>query len=139
MKMIKLLMYSIIGMLFGITMSQSGFLSWMAWQDMFMLREFRLFGVIMITNLTGMTGIWLIKKFKIRNADGVPIEFTPKTKSFYRYALGGLIFGTGWTIAGCPGTTYTLIGHGNFNMIFVISGALTGTILYALLKKYLPH
>lgn len=138
-KYLMLFYFFLLGIFFGIDISQSGFLSSMAWQNMFLFRDLSLVGIILSANMTGMIGIQLIKRFKVKNYNGAPIEIPAKTKSFYRYAIGGLIFGIGWTIAGCPGTTYTLIGHGNGNIIIVIAGALTGTIVYALIKKYLPH
>lgn len=135
----KYIVFVLIGVAFGINMSHSGFLSWMAWQDMFLFRSWQLIGVILVANLTGITGIYLIKKYKLRDRNGVPIQFPAKAKSFHRYAWGGLIFGIGWTIAGCPGTTYTLLGQGSYNMLLVLGGALVGTLLYGLVKKYLPH
>ena len=96
-------------------------------------------GIIMAGNLTGIIGIYLIKRFRVKDINGEAIQFQPKTKSFHRYAWGGLIFGIGWTIAGCPGTTYTLLGHGYLSALLIILGSLVGTFFYGLIKKYLPH
>jgi len=135
----KYFWFAALGILFGINMSQSGFLSWVAWQDMFLFRSWNLMGIIFAANLTGIVGIYLIKKFKLKGINGEPIRFQPKNKSFFRYALGGLIFGIGWTIAGCPGTTYTLIGHGYMSAILILVGGLSGTFFYGVIKKHLPH
>ena len=135
----KYIRFLLIGVLFGINMSQSGFASWQAWQDMFLFRSWQLYGVMFTAIVTGMLGLQLIRRFNIRGSDGQPIVIAPKNRSFHRYAWGGLIFGIGWTIAGCPGTTYTLLGHGYASVALVLTGALSGTLVYGLVRKYLPH
>jgi len=54
--------------------------------------------------------------------------------------IGGIIFGLGWALAGaCPGPMYVLAGAGYASIWIVIFGALLGTFIYGLVKKYLPH
>ena len=81
-----------------------------------------------------------IKKLKIKSIYGEKINFNPKTKSFSRYMIGGIIFGLGWALAGaCPGPMFTLVGAGYIPIFIVIIASLLGTFLYGLLKGSLPH
>jgi uncharacterized membrane protein YedE/YeeE len=99
-----------------------------------------MYGIIMVAVLTGMIGIQLIKKFKLKDCSGEPICIGDKEPSTVRYLLGGVIFGLGWALAGsCPGPIFILIGAGFTTVIIVLLGALLGTFLYGVLKDKLPH
>jgi len=87
----------------------------------------------------GAVWIKIIKRKKIKDIDNLSIVFPDKNLSFYRYAIGGLIFGLGWAISGCPGVTYVLIGHGYWIWIIILLSAIAGTFLYGLLRNKLPH
>ncbi len=130
----------IAGILFGIIMSQSEAISWYRIQEMFRFQGFHMYGIIGIAVLLGITGVWLIKKYKIRDYEGNPILFYPKDKSIIRYVVGGAIFGMGWALSGaCPGPIVVNIGYGYFAMIVVFFFAIVGTYLYGLIKDSLPH
>ncbi|HRO74435.1 MAG TPA: YeeE/YedE thiosulfate transporter family protein, partial [Saprospiraceae bacterium] len=85
-------------------------------------------------------GVFLIKKYKIRDYHGNPILFHPKDKSISRYLIGGTIFGMGWALSGaCPGPMVVNIGFGFLTMSIVFIFAIIGTYLYGLLQSKLPH
>lgn len=136
----KYLKFLIIGIIFGIVMFKSEAASWFRIYEMFQFQSFHMYGIIGSALALGVLGIYLIKKYKLKSIDGVPIEFTPKDKSFSRYMYGGILFGLGWALAGsCPGPIYTLIGAGYISILVVLIGALIGTFIYGLLRAKLPH
>ena len=94
----------------------------------------------MIAISTGIIGIQLIKKYKIKDVNNNPILIPDKEKGFYNYFIGGIIFGLGWAMVGCcPGPIFILIGTGAFTVVIVLLGAILGTYLYGILRKNLPH
>ncbi len=132
--------YLFIGIFFGIVMYKSEAASWFRIYEMFQFDSFHMYGIIGSALLLGITGVWLIKKKKLRSFSGEPISFQPKEKGFSRYMYGGILFGLGWALAGsCPGPIYTLIGAGYVSILVVLIGALLGTFLYGKLKNRLPH
>ena len=134
------LSYLLIGIFFGITMFKSEAASWFRIYEMFKFEAFHMYGIIGTAVVLGVLIVWAIKKFKIKSFYGDPIVFEPKDKSIPRYAIGGVIFGLGWALAGaCPGPMFTLTGAGYLPVLIVIGGAIIGTWLYGLLRDRLPH
>jgi len=132
--------YILTGLIFGIIMSKSEAISWYRIQEMFRFQSFHMYGIIGTAVILGVIGVYLIKKFHIRDVHGNPIVFRDKTKSWRRYLIGGSIFGLGWALTGaCPGPMFVNIGHGYWPMLIVVLGALLGTYGYGVFKDKLPH
>ena len=136
----KFLKYIATGILFGVVMTKSEAISWFRIQEMFRFQSFHMFGIIGTAVLLGITAVFLIKKFQISDRNGEPIVFKAKDPGWKKYLFGGIIFGLGWALTGaCPGPIFVSIGYGYVGMIIVAIGAVLGTYLYGVLKKYLPH
>lgn len=136
----KLLRFFLTGFLFGIVLTKAEAISWYRIFEMFRFESFHMFGIIMTAIGTGILGIQLIKKKKIKDYKGFKIEFIPKEKGITRYIVGGTLFGLGWALVGaCPGPIFILLGTGAFSIVIVLLGALLGTFIYGLLKNKLPH
>jgi uncharacterized membrane protein YedE/YeeE len=136
----KLLKYSLLGILFGIVMTKSEAVSWYRIQEMFLFQSFHMYGIIGVAVILGAVYVTLIKRYHIRSFTGDPIQLSPKKMSIPRYLFGGTIFGLGWAMTGaCPGPMYTLVGHGYWIMLVVIAAAVLGTYLYGALRDFLPH
>jgi uncharacterized protein len=136
----KFLKFLLVGIVFGIVMTKSEALSWYRIQEMFRFQSFHMYGIIGTAVVSGVIGVALIKKFKLRDVSGSPILFFPKDKSFFRYLLGGTIFGLGWALSGaCPGPMVVNLGYGFISFTIVIFFALVGTFLYGVIKDKLPH
>ena len=59
---------------------------------------------------------------------------------FFRYIVGGTMFGLGWGIVGCcPGPIFILLGTGMQSIAIILFGALLGTYVYGMIKDKLPH
>lgn len=121
-------------------MSKSEAISWFRIQEMFRFQAFHMYGIIGTAVTLGVIGVFLIKKFQVRDFDDNPIQFFPKEKSIFRYLVGGTIFGLGWALSGaCPGPMVVNIGYGYFALIVVFFFAIVGTYLYGVVKNKLPH
>lgn len=124
----------------GIMMSKSEVISWFRIYEMFRFESFHMYGIIGCSVGIGALGVFLIKKFKLNDISGNPIEFKDKDNGVARYIIGGTIFGLGWAMTGaCPGPMFTLLGYGVYAISIVIVSAIFGTFLYGLLRSKLPH
>ncbi len=136
----KLFRFFSIGIVFGIVLTKAEAISWYRIYEMFMFQSFHMYGIIAIAIATGVIGIQIIKKKKIKDYKGFPIQLVDKDRGFVRYLAGGLLFGLGWGLVGCcPGPVFILLGTGAFSIVIVLVGALLGTFLYGILKDKLPH
>ncbi len=136
----KLIKFFIVGLLFGIVLSKAEVISWYRIQEMFRFQSFHMYGVIGSAVVLGVIAVQIIKRMKLKDSTGNPYFFPTKKKTFFRYILGGTIFGLGWVLTGsCPGPMYTLLGYGYLSFVVVILSALMGTFVYGLIRKYLPH
>lgn len=136
----KALRFIIVGIVFGIIMFKSEAVSWFRIHEMFRFESFHMYGIIGSALFLGVIGVQWIKRSKAKSLDGETIEIEPKEKGFWRYILGGTLFGLGWGLSGaCPGPMYVLVGAGAFPILVVLFGAILGTFLYGLVKKQLPH
>lgn len=136
----KFIKFLIVGIIFGILMAKSEAFSWYRIQEMFRFQSFHMYGIIGTAVTLGVIGVWLIKKYKLRDSDGNTMQFCPKEKGVIRYLAGGIVFGLGWALSGsCPGPMVVNIGYGYLSMIIVFLFAIAGTYLYGMLKDKLPH
>ena len=136
----KHLKFIIAGIVFGIVMAKSEAFSWFRIQEMFRFQSFHMYGIIGTAVTLGVLGVYLIKKYHIRDFKGNPINFFPKEKTIIKYIGGGTIFGLGWGLSGaCPGPMVVNIGYGYLSMIVVFLFAIIGTYIYGVIKDKLPH
>ena len=136
----KTLKYLITGIAFGIIMFKSEAASWFRIFEMFQFDSFHMYGIIGSALATGVIGIQLIKRLKLKSLSGEEIIIPPKAKGWKNYLFGGILFGLGWGLAGaCPGPIFTLIGAGFLPLILVLAFAILGTFVYGILRPKLPH
>ena len=136
----KNLKYLLIGSWFGILLTKSEAASWFRIQEMFRFQAFHMYGIIGLAVIVGMLSLFIIKKFKIKSLNGESINPVKKPVQFKSNLIGGFIFGLGWALTGaCPGPIYSLIGNGITVFVVVLTASLFGSIVYDLIKKYLPH
>jgi uncharacterized membrane protein YedE/YeeE len=136
----NLIKYLLVGILFGIVLTKTEAVSWYIIYEMFHFQSFHMYGIIGTAIATGLLGIQIIKRKKLKDIDGMPIEILDKEKGNARYWIGGILFGLGWALVGsCPGPIFILLGAGFYNVALVLLGAIFGTFLYGLFKDKLPH
>jgi uncharacterized membrane protein YedE/YeeE len=136
----KLARFFLTGIFFGIVLTKAEAVSWYRIYEMFHFQSFHMFGIIGTALFTGVIGLQLIKRYKIKDYNGLPINIIEKEPGFWRYIIGGSLFGLGWALVGsCPGPIFILLGTGTYAIAVVLIGALLGTYIYGLLKDKLPH
>jgi hypothetical protein len=136
----KLARFFLTGIFFGIVLTKAEAVSWYRIYEMFHFQSFHMFGIIGTALFTGVIGLQLIKRYKIKDYNGLPINIIDKEPGFWRYIIGGSLFGLGWALVGsCPGPIFILLGTGTYAIAVVLIGALLGTYIYGLLKDKLPH
>jgi len=134
------LIFVFIGLVLGLTMYKAEAASWFRIYEMFSFQSFHMYGFIGSALLVGIGGIQWIKRNKIKDVDGQPIDIQPKERVFKRYLFGGISFGLGWALVGaCPLPMFVLIGAEVLPIIIVIIGAIAGTWIYGLIRHRLPH
>jgi uncharacterized membrane protein YedE/YeeE len=137
---LKSIRYILTGILFGIILTKSEAVSWYRIQEMFRFQSFFMYGIIGTAVVTGIIIVTAIKKYQLKDSEGIPIRFDLKDKYWKKYLIGGSIFGMGWAMTGaCPGPVFILLGQGYSIMVMVIAGALTGTLVCGLLRNRLPQ
>jgi len=133
------LVFVLLGLAFGIVMYKAEAASWFRIFEMFSFQSFHMYGFIGSALFVGVIGVQYMKR-NAKDVDGNTINIQPKAKSIPRYLIGGVFFGLGWALVGaCPGPIFALLGSGVFSIIIVIIGALLGTYIYGVIRKYLPH
>ncbi len=136
----KLPIFALLGIFFGIIMTKSEAVSWYRIQEMFHFDSFHMYGIIGTAVVFGAVAILLLKRMGVQTVEGQPLKLQAKQLQIPRLLLGGTMFGLGWAMTGaCPGPLYTLVGHGIWVILVVIASALIGTLTYGLLKSKLPH
>ena len=132
--------YILVGILLGITLYKSEAVSWFRIYEMFRFQSFHMYGIIGSAVVAGILIVQLIKRRHIHNIEGQEIAIKDKSMSIPRYLIGGFIFGLGWALAGaCPAPMFILLGSGVTVFVVYLVAAMTGTYLYGVLRKRLPH
>lgn len=132
--------YILIGMLLGIVLYKSEAVSWFRIYEMFKFQSFHMYGIIGSAVVAGVLIVQVIKRRHIRNVEGQEIVIKDKANTIPRYLIGGFIFGLGWALAGaCPAPMFILLGSGYTVLVVYLIAAMTGTYLYGVLRKRLPH
>lgn len=136
-----MLFYFVIGICFGIVLTQAEVLSWFRIQEMFRFQSPRMYFIIASAIAVAAGSLALLRRFGVRTLAGEPIVVPPKTMGLgVQYAVGGTLFGLGWALTGaCPGPLFALLGSGVGVMAVAIASALAGTWVYGMVKPRLPH
>ena len=136
----KLARFFLTGIFFGIVLTKAEAVSWYRIYEMFHFQSFHMYGIIGTALFTGIVGLQIIKKYKVKDYNGLSINIIEKERGFWRYIIGGTLFGLGWALVGCcPGPIFILLGTGTYAIAVVLIGALLGTYIYGLIKDKLPH
>jgi uncharacterized membrane protein YedE/YeeE len=138
---VRLLLYLLVGVTFGITLVRGEVVSWFRIQEMFRFHSFHMFGILGSAIAVAAAGIALLRRTRTRALSGEAIAIPPKTlERGAQYLIGGTLFGIGWSFTGaCPGPLIALVGYGVATAPIVLAAAIGGTWLYGVLRPRLPH
>ncbi|MGB1074995.1 MAG: YeeE/YedE family protein [Flavobacteriales bacterium] len=132
--------FILIGILFGVALTQGEIISWYRIAEMFQFQSFHMYGVIGSAVILGAIFLQLAKKLGWQSVEGRPFDIFEYPRGWKRYLIGGTLFGMGWAITGgCPGPLFILVGAGYTPVLVAILGGMLGTILYGVVRKHLPH
>ncbi len=136
----KMSRYILIGILLGFILYKSEAVSWFRIYEMFRFQSFHMYGIIGSAVVSGIFIVQLIKRRHLKSAEGKEIVIKDKIRTYPRYLIGGFIFGIGWALAGaCPAPMFILLGAGNTVFFVYLVFAMTGTFVYGILRKKIPH
>ncbi len=137
----RVLVYVLLGIVFGVVLTKSEAVSWFRIQEMFRFQSFHMYGIIGSALAVAATSVALIRRFEVRALTGEEVALAPKEfGTGRRYWIGGTVFGLGWALTGaCPGPLVALIGTGATTFVVAVLGAVAGTWLYGFLRPHLPH
>lgn len=136
----KNLVFLLFGILFGIVMTKGEIISWYRIHEMFRFESFHMYGVIGVAVVVSAIGYQVIKSRGNKALTGEEINMKTIPLNLKRHLIAGSIFGLGWALVGsCPGPMYILVGNGYFYFLWVILGAILGTMLFGLLRSRLPQ
>jgi uncharacterized membrane protein YedE/YeeE len=135
-----MLLYLILGTIFGFVLSRSGAADYNYIQGMFLFERFQLYGIIGAAVVFTAPGLWAIKRLG-RTANGERLSIPMKSLN-RGTVLGSVLFGVGWSMTGmCPGPIFVNIGEGKIYAVAALAGALVGAgvfgSLYARLQRVL--
>jgi uncharacterized membrane protein YedE/YeeE len=129
----------LLGIFFGMLLTNGEVISWFRIQEMFHFDSFHMYGVIGSAAVVGGLAMVLLKQLHVHASGGQPIVIEQK-KFEKGTVIGGLLFGVGWAFTGaCPGPLYALVGSGHEAFLLALLSAIAGALVYGLLHGKLPH
>lgn len=119
-KRIQLFWGLFFGTIFGFLLQKSGVTKYDVIIKQLLLTDFTVLKVMLSAVVVGMIGLYAMQTFGW-------IKLRPKTGSWGKNAIGGLIFGLGFALLGyCPGTIAGAIGNGYLD---AVTAGLVGIVL----------
>jgi len=133
------IVYTFLGVLFGIILTKSEVISWFRIRKMFLFEEAHMYLIMGSAVLVGIISIQILKRLRLKSITNEELSFQGKVYN-KGFIIGGFIFGIGWAITGaCPGPIFGQVGAGELPAVFTLIGAFFGAFLYNAAKSKLPH
>ena len=138
---LDLLKYVVLGAIFGVVLVKGEVASWYRIQEMFRFESFHMYGVLLSAVAVAAVSVRLLARVGATDVHGRAIAVPDRAMGRgYSYAIGGLVFGLGWGLAGaCPGPIFALLGAGVPSAAVMLAAALSGTYLCGVVTGYLPY
>jgi len=128
-----------LGTLFGVALVRSGSADFDAMREMFLFRDFHLFGVALVTTTVAALAFAVARRRPWRSVSGAPIRWTPRPVHAGSVA-GAVIFGLGWAVSGaCPGTALAQVGEGHLVSLAIVAGIVLGNVLFEVANARYLH
>jgi uncharacterized membrane protein YedE/YeeE len=105
---------------------------------MFHFEEAYMYLIIGTAVVVGAVSIQILKRAGLTSVNKQQLDFSGKTLN-KGTVIGGITFGIGWAITGaCPGPIFAQIGSGEYIAVSTFLGALSGSLIYNLIKSKIP-
>ena len=125
-----------LGTVFGFLLVSVGATTFDTQANMFLFRDFQLPIVLAVAMMTGVVGVWMIKRMGANcliKQEQIEYLKTPFTKQLL---MGSVFFGIGWALtASCPGTAVAMLGEGKLIGLPVVGGIIAGTWIFGFYNK----
>ena len=120
---------SLVGVVFGATLFLTGMGDYDVIHDGLLFRSPHLYLLMVATLTTGGTLLWLLRRREVRTVFAGPLAVV-RDPVERKHLAGGVIFGTGWAIAGtCPGAVAAMAASGKPLALIVMLGVVIGVTL----------
>ena len=120
-----------LGTVFGFLLVSVGATTFDTQANMFLFKDFQLPIVLAVAMMTGVVGVWMIRRMGANcliKQEKIEYIKTPFTK---RLLMGSVFFGLGWALtASCPGTAVAMLGEGKLIGLPIVGGILAGTWIF---------
>ena len=116
------------GIVFGFLLQKGGVTKYDVIVGQLLLTDFTVLKIMLTAVMVGMPGVYIMEQFGW-------VHLHPKSGSFGKNVIGGLLFGVGFALLGyCPGTIAGAIGNGYLDAaIGGLIGIWIGTGIFAVL------
>lgn len=119
------------GALFGWIISRSGAVRFDYINEMFLLKDFRLYGMIGSAIAVALPGMMLFKRLQKQKHPQFKKMHFPNRRLTPGTLPGAMLFGLGWALTGtCPGPAMVQLGEGHLMALATISGIFAGNLAY---------
>ncbi|HSV26962.1 MAG TPA: DUF6691 family protein [Sedimentisphaerales bacterium] len=115
----------ITGTIFGFLLQKGRVLRFEKQVGAMLLKDMTILKFMLSAIIVGMIGVHVLK-------DIGTIDLRHRTMNVGALILGGLLFGTGWSVMGfCPGTSVGAVGEGRWHAIWAVLGMIAGGAVFA--------
>jgi uncharacterized membrane protein YedE/YeeE len=125
-----------LGTIFGFLLVSVGATNFNTQANMFLFKDFQLPIVLAVAMMTGVVGVWMIRRMGatcIIKQQTIEYIKTPFSKQLI---MGSVFFGVGWALtASCPGTAVAMLGEGKLIGVPVVAGIIAGTWAFGFYNK----
>lgn len=119
----------LVGVVFGAALFLTGMADYDVIHDGLLFRSPHLYLLMVATLTTGGTLLWLSRRHDVRTVFDGPLAIV-RDPVERKHLAGGVIFGTGWAIAGtCPGAVAAMAASGKPLALIVMAGVAIGVTL----------
>ena len=119
----------VVGVVFGAALFLTGMADYDVIHFGLLFRSPHLYLMMIATLATGIPLLWLLRRRAARTVFGGPVTVT-RDRVERKHLAGGVIFGTGWAVAGtCPGAVAAMAASGKPLALVVMAGVAAGVTL----------
>lgn len=130
---------ALVGVVFGAALFLTGMADYDVIHDGLLFRSSHLYLMMVATLATGSSLLWWMRRRGMHTRFGGALDVV-RDPVERKHVMGGLVFGTGWAIAGtCPGAVAAMAASGKPLALVVMAGVMLGVTLRDLQEERLTR